>query len=68
MAPLLPESLRMALNLTRQCAWCRRIADRSGRYRIETDEMIVSATHGICPECKEAARVERRPHVALALA
>ncbi len=68
MSPLLPESLRAMLQVPRQCAWCRRIADLSGRYRIATDELIASATHGICPECRDAARAAHRPRATLALA
>jgi len=35
----------------RQCAWCRRVADEHGRYRIVATIMIHGASHGCCEAC-----------------
>ena len=43
---------------TRQCAWCWLVMDANGQYRIRPGHKIKSATHGICPGCKEAVRAE----------
>ena len=43
---------------TRQCAWCWLVMDAHGQYRIRPGHKIKSATHGICPGCKEAVRAE----------
>ena len=42
----------------RQCAWCLLVADHTGRYTIQPGRKIRSATHGICPGCKDALRAE----------
>jgi hypothetical protein len=42
----------------RQCAWCWLVMDNSGAYSIETGRKIRSATHGICPTCKETVRAQ----------
>jgi hypothetical protein len=42
----------------RQCAWCHRVADASGRYGAVAERKLMSATHGICPGCKELVRAE----------
>ena len=43
----------------RQCAWCCRVVDDSGNYGVATTgRKIKSATHGICPTCKELVRAE----------
>ena len=42
----------------RQCAWCWLVVDGSGQYRIRAARKLISATHGICPYCKEAVRAE----------
>ena len=44
--------------LVRQCAWCWLVVDGSGQYRIRAARKLISATHGICPCCKEAVRAE----------
>ena len=44
--------------VTRQCAWCWLVMDPSGHYDIRPGRKIKSATHGICPGCKEAVRAE----------
>jgi hypothetical protein len=43
---------------TRQCAWCWLVMDGAGQYRIRPGHKIKSATHGICPSCKESMRAE----------
>jgi len=35
----------------RQCAWCRRIADGDGRYRLIATTLIHGASHGCCEAC-----------------
>jgi hypothetical protein len=35
----------------RQCAWCRRVADAVGRYRLLSESLIVGASHGCCEAC-----------------
>jgi hypothetical protein len=42
----------------RQCAWCHRVADSNGQYGIVAARKMNSATHGICPGCKEQVRAE----------
>ena len=42
----------------RQCAWCWLVVDTTGQYRIAMAGKIRSATHGICPGCKEQVRAE----------
>ena len=42
----------------RQCAWCLLVMDGAGRYSLQPGRKIKSATHGICPTCKEQMRAE----------
>ena len=35
----------------RQCAWCRRIADADGHYRLVSASLIHGASHGCCEAC-----------------
>jgi hypothetical protein len=42
----------------RQCAWCLRVQDRFGKYALQPGHKIKTATHGICPSCKEQMRSE----------
>ena len=35
----------------RQCAWCRRIADEQGHYRLSAAALIAGASHGCCEAC-----------------
>jgi hypothetical protein len=35
----------------RQCAWCRRIADADGQYRLTSASLIHGASHGCCEAC-----------------
>jgi hypothetical protein len=48
----------LAATVTRQCAWCLRVVDSAGRYTIEPGRKIRSATHGICPTCRDVVRSE----------
>ncbi len=52
----------------RQCAWCLLVADASGHYSLNPGRKIKSATHGICPTCKETLRAEIDRSPALAAA
>lgn len=40
-----------ANGFVRQCAWCRRVADAEGRYRLEASGIIQGASHGCCEAC-----------------
>ena len=42
----------------RQCAWCLLVMDGAGRYTLQPGRKIRTATHGICPSCKEQMRAE----------
>jgi hypothetical protein len=35
----------------RQCAWCLRVADADGRYRLVTPTLVHGASHGCCEAC-----------------
>jgi hypothetical protein len=35
----------------RQCAWCRRVADSEGRYRLLSATLVRGASHGCCEAC-----------------
>jgi hypothetical protein len=35
----------------RQCAWCRRIADSEGHYRLVATTLVHGASHGCCEAC-----------------
>lgn len=35
----------------RQCAWCRRVADADGRYRLPATGVVRGASHGCCEAC-----------------
>ena len=35
----------------RQCAWCRRVADADGRYRLFAAALVHGASHGCCEAC-----------------
>ena len=50
--------LELVTPMLRQCAWCLRVADTSGRFTLDPGRKIKSATHGICPTCKETVRAE----------
>jgi hypothetical protein len=40
-----------AHGFVRQCAWCRRVADRAGHYRLLAISLIAGASHGCCRGC-----------------
>jgi hypothetical protein len=40
-----------ANGFVRQCAWCRRIADAEGRYRLISATLLRGASHGCCEAC-----------------
>lgn len=40
-----------AHGFVRQCAWCRRIADHLGRYRLVSATLVPGASHGCCEAC-----------------
>lgn len=42
---------RDANGFVRQCAWCRRVADGEGRYRLIVATLIHGASHGCCEAC-----------------
>jgi hypothetical protein len=43
---------RGADGLIHQCAWCRRVLDRAGRFRIGTAALLRGqVSHGICSAC-----------------
>ena len=54
------------LGRLKQCAWCWLVMDGTGRYSLQPGRKIKTATHGICPECKEQVRaeIEATPSVA----
>jgi hypothetical protein len=45
------EYPRDSNGFVRQCAWCRRVADHEGRYRIIATKLIHGASHGCCEAC-----------------
>jgi hypothetical protein len=47
----MPEELR-------QCAWCWLVKDGTGTYTLQPGGKIRSATHGICPTCRDAMRAD----------
>ena len=47
-----PEKYPVDINgFVRQCAWCRRIADAEGQYRLISATLIHGASHGCCEAC-----------------
>ncbi len=52
---------RDAHGFVRQCAWCRRVADRSGRYRIQVKTLLEFASHGCCDLCAALFVKKSRP-------
>ncbi len=63
-APILELYPRDAHGFVRQCAWCRRVADRYGRYRIQAKTLLAFASHGCCDLCA-ALFVRQAPPVTL---
>lgn len=57
-----PDGLPLDVNgLVRQCAWCRRIADVDGRYRLISDTLLAGASHGCCEACAIRYLSRERP-------
>jgi hypothetical protein len=51
---------RAADGLVHQCAWCRRVLDRGGRFRIWTQTLLQGeVSHGLCSTCAHALRPRR---------
>jgi hypothetical protein len=51
---------RAADGLVHQCAWCGRVLDRAGRFRIWAQTRLRGAvSHGLCSSCAPALRPER---------
>ncbi len=47
-----PEKYPVDINgFVRQCAWCRRIADADGQYRLVSASLVHGASHGCCEAC-----------------
>jgi hypothetical protein len=44
--------------MPRQCAWCWLVVDKTGTYSIQPGRKLRSATHGICPACKETVHAQ----------
>jgi DNA-binding response OmpR family regulator len=53
---LLAEVERLCAQPLRQCAWCGRVVDGAGQFRLRSGRKLRWASHGICPTCKEAER------------
>jgi hypothetical protein len=47
-----PEYPVDANGFVRQCAWCRRIVDAAGNYRLVSANLIPDASHGCCAACE----------------
>ena len=49
----------MPTTVVRQCAWCYRVLDLvTGLYSAFPLRKIRSATHGICPACRDEMRAQ----------
>jgi CheY-like chemotaxis protein len=53
---LLCEVERLCGGHVRQCAWCGRVVDEAGRFRLHSGRKLRWASHGICPVCKQVER------------
>ncbi|HEX8967463.1 MAG TPA: hypothetical protein VF937_06270 [Chloroflexota bacterium] len=47
---------RAADGLVHQCAWCRRVLDRAGRFRIWAQALRGDVSHGLCSTCAPLLR------------
>ncbi len=52
---LLVEVGRLCAGPVRQCAWCSRVMDDAGDFRLPSVRNLQWATHGICQSCEETA-------------
>jgi hypothetical protein len=51
---------RHADGLIHQCAWCRRVLDRAGRFRIWAQSLLQGdVSHGMCSSCAPLLRPAR---------
>lgn len=51
---------RAADGLIHQCAWCRRVLDRAGRFRIWAGALLQGdVSHGMCSSCAPLLRPVR---------
>jgi hypothetical protein len=51
---------RAADGLIHQCAWCRRVLDRAGRFRIWAQSLLQGdVSHGMCSRCAPMLRPAR---------
>ena len=51
---------RAADGLIHQCAWCRRVLDRAGRFRIWAQALLQGeVSHGMCSRCAPLLRPAR---------
>jgi hypothetical protein len=51
---------RAADGLVHQCAWCRRVLDRGGRFRIWAQALLQGdVSHGVCSSCELLLRAAR---------
>jgi hypothetical protein len=50
--------LELQSQTLRQCAWCWLVVDSTGKYNVQPGRKIRTATHGICPGCKDTMRAE----------
>ena len=51
---------RAADGMVHQCAWCRRVEDRAGRFRIWAQALLQGeVSHGMCSRCAPALRSPR---------
>jgi hypothetical protein len=53
---MLNEVRRLLEKPVRQCAWCGRVMDTTGVYRLQLGRKLRWATHGICASCSEEER------------
>jgi CheY-like chemotaxis protein len=53
-AKLMAEVQRLTEAALIQCAWCGRVVDELGEFRLRSGRKLRWASHGICPVCKEA--------------
>ena len=50
---------RAADGRVHQCAWCRRVLDRAGRFRIWALALRGDVSHGLCSNCAPLLRPVR---------
>ena len=52
---------RAADGLVHQCAWCGRVVDRAGRFRIHAQVLRGDVSHGLCSICAAQLRPAKPP-------